>query len=98
MSEESCNWELITYDLIADDGGYSVNDMFATGRVYEIDEWEQDIAVLATLRDAGYRVDDDNEMDYDVDGDEHVLLINYEGCPLVEFRRTEARATEGGLQ
>lgn len=99
MIAETNNWELMTYDLWPDaDDGYYVNLAFHSGRVYHIDDWENDIAVLTVLRDGeGYDIDV-NDPDFDVDGDEHVLYITYKGSPLCELQRTDKPVTEGTVQ
>lgn len=95
MSDESSNWEQITYDLWADgEGGYSVNESFATGRVFEIDD-ESDTGIIRFLRGAGMIDEDVDEMDIDIDGDEDVIYINYKGTPAMEFRRTDKAVTYG---
>jgi hypothetical protein len=99
MSDEINNWEFISYDLWADgEGGYSVNDMFPTGIVLHIDDWESDIGVIKALRDAGlFGSAIVNEDSIDVDGDEDVIYINYENSPACELQRTRKAVTEGGI-
>lgn len=98
MTDESNTWEFISYDLWGnEEDGFVVNAAYTTGRVYEIDD-ESDTGVIRFLRDNDFMDENVDEMDVDVDGDEDVIYINYKGWPALEFRRTDAPATMGGLQ
>lgn len=92
MSNPS-NWEIITYDLWADtEGGYSVNESFTTGRVYQFDNDGSDDDVFAALSADGYNVNDDNKEQYNIYGEYEVIWVERNGTPLVEFHLTEKPA------
>lgn len=105
--DEINNWEFIFYDLWADgEGGYSVNDAFPSGIVLHIDDWESDIGVIKALRDTDLlrstvvdHLDTDvvNDDDIDVDGDEHIIYINYQNIPMCELQRTHKPVTTRGV-
>jgi hypothetical protein len=81
-------WELITYDLIFEGDSKVVNDLFASGRMYEIDD-DNDLigGVVNALTAEGYINDDVGleGIDVDYDGDDSIY-VTFNGTPLVEFR------------
>lgn len=84
-------WEAITYDVWGnEDDGYEVNAAYTTGRIYEIDDYEDDDAIIKALTDGGEIYGDLDREDIDIDGDEHVLYINYKGWPAMELRRDDS--------
>lgn len=93
------NWEYVSYDLWGNpEDGYEVNDKFATGQIYEIEDWETDYGVIRFLQLAGFVGTDTDEMDIDVDGDENTIYVDFRGSPVCEFIRTDSPATQGSVQ
>lgn len=91
---EQDNWEFISYDS---DGGYEVNAAYTTGRIYEIDD-DSDTGIIRFLHRAGFVDDTINDLDIDIDGDENVIYVNYQGYPICEFRRTNKPTTYTSIQ
>ncbi len=84
-------YEVIGYDLIAEDYGYSVNDTYHTGLEIEINNNTTDHQIIKKLKDIGYLINTCKTTFFDIQGElEYSLYVdynNYKGLePVCELR------------
>ena len=91
-------YQICTYDVwVTTDGGYEVNDVFSTGDTVDIQDIDDDPAIIGAISEIRGIPNHTVDKLFDIDGDEFTLYINEKatGKPLMELRRVEGLPHRG---